>query len=406
MKKENVATELQAKYLGIEFCLNEMGRRLWAANEAKSYGRGGVALVSKALGMSNKTVGKGLKELSNLDKIDKTRTRKKGGGRKSLKEKYPDLVEALDALVEPTSRGDPMNPLRWTSKSVRNLEQELHNQGYKISYHTIGTLLKAMDYSLQSNKKTNEGSSHEDRDKQFHYINKTVTNALKKKQPSISVDTKKKENIGEFKNAGQEYASKGKPIKVNTHDFPDKELGKVAPYGIYDIGQNTGWVSVGISGDTAEFAVNAIRTWRHTIGKQRYSKAKEIVVIADCGGSNGYRVRLWKYELQKLANDIQCGIKVRHFPRGTSKWNKIEHRLFSYITKNWRGKPFISREVVVNLIGNTKTKTGLKVTAVLDENIYEKGKKVDDLIFNSLNVVGDKLHPEWNYSIKPQPQIV
>lgn len=401
-KKELYILQTHKKYTAIKFCLNEKGRRLWAAAEARSYGYGGIILVSKATGISNKTIDKGLKELANLDNIDKTRTRKVGGGRKSVKEKNVGILTALDALVDPTARGDPETPLRWTSKSVRNLEKALRSEGYEVSYRTIGTLLGELNYSLQSNKKTKEGESHIDRDAQFHYINETVKDALKNNQPSISVDSKKKENIGEYKNNGQEYASKGKPVKVNTYDFPDKRLGKVVPYGVYDIGNNKGWVSVGISSDTAEFAVNTIRTWWHTMGRQVYKDATELVVTADCGGSNGYRVRLWKYELQKFSNESNLKIKVRHFPPGTSKWNKIEHRLFSYISKNWRGKPLITMETVVNLIGNTKTDKGLEVIAVLDKNNYDKGIKVEDDVFAALSVAVDKFHPDWNYTINPQ----
>jgi len=398
--KEKSIEQIRTKYLSIGFCLNEMGRRIWAATEATALGYGGASVVMKATGMSSATICKGLKELTNYDTIDKTRIRKKGGGRKSLK--CTEIAIALDRLVEPTSRGDPESPLRWTSKSVRNLEEELNNQGHKICFRTISTLLKNLGYSLQGNKKMNEGSSHIDRDAQFKYINQTITDAQKSGQPSISVDTKKKENIGNFKNNGKEYNPKGKPTKVNTHDFIDKRLGKVAPYGIYDIGQNQGWVSVGASSDTAEFAVNSIRTWWLIMGKASYSNAKELVITADCGGSNGNRVRLWKHELQKFANETDLIIKVRHFPPGTSKWNKIEHRLFSYISKNWRGKPLITQETVVNLIGNTRTKTGLKVMSILDENIYEKGIKIPDEDFFAINIERDQFHPEWNYAILPQ----
>ena len=401
-EKELVVTQIHEKYVAIEFCLNEKGRRLWAAAEARSCGYGGIILVSRATGLSNKTIDKGLNELSKLETIDKSRIRKVGGGRKSVKENNKGILVALDGLVEPTSRGDPETPLRWTSKSVRNLEEGLRCKGYKVSYRTIGTLLGELKYSLQSNKKTKEGSSHSDRDAQFHYINETVKEAITKHQPSISVDSKKKENIGDYKNQGREYAPQGKPIEVGTYDFPDKKLGKVAPYGVYDIGKNVGWVSVGISSDTAEFAVNTIRTWWHLMGKEIYKNATELVVTADCGGSNGHRVRLWKYELQKFANESNLQIKVRHFPPGTSKWNKIENRLFSYISKNWRGKPLITRETVVNLIGNTKTNTGLKVMAVLDNNSYIKGRKISKDVWTTLNVERDTFCPDWNYTIKPQ----
>ncbi|HLG24337.1 MAG TPA: ISAzo13 family transposase [Candidatus Nanoarchaeia archaeon] len=400
-KKEAIEI-IREKYLSIGFCLDERGRRLWAAAEARAYGRGGIARVSKAIGMSNRTIDRGLKELSASELIDKSRIRKVGAGRKLLKETKLTLLKALDALVEPTSRGDPESPLRWTSKSVRKLTDELNRQGYVIAFRTTSTLLKDLGYSLQSNKKTKEGAQHTDRDAQFVHINTTVKKALSERQPCISIDTKKKENIGEFKNNGKEYCEKGKPTKVKTHDFPDKKLGKVAPYGVYDIGENAGWVSVGISSDTAEFAVNSIRTWWYTVGEKKYPDAQRITITADCGGSNGYRVKLWKFSLQELANEIKKDIVVCHFPPGTSKWNKIEHKLFSYISKNWRGRPLVSVETVISLISNTTTSTGLTVTAVVDENTYEKGREISQDIMNLLNVKGDEFHPEWNYTISPQ----
>lgn len=394
---------IEKKYNAVSYCLNERGRRLWAAAEAESYGRGGIALVSKATGLSNATIQKGLKELRDPTPHTEHRLRKKGGGRKKITEKNKEILSVLDSLVDPTARGDPESHLKWTSKSVRNLSKELSNKGFQVSFRTTARLLKELDYSLQSNKKTKEGYSHEDRDAQFQYINTSITELQGRGQPIISVDTKKKENIGEFKNNGREYSKKGNPIEVDSHDFPDKKLGKVVPYGIYDIGKNKGWVSVGISSDTAEFAVNTIRTWWSRMGRDVYSgAATDLLVTADCGGSNGYRVRLWKIELQKLSNESGLKIHVRHFPPGTSKWNKIEHRLFSYISKNWRGKPLISRETVVNLIGSTKTKTGLTVMAVLDKNEYEKGKKVTEKEMMALNIKGEAFHPEWNYTISPQ----
>jgi hypothetical protein len=394
--------KIKEKYLSLSEHLDERSRRLWAGTEARSLGRGGIVLVSQAIGMSNKTIDRGLKELSEPALLSKGRLRKAGGGRKKLKDTKPGLLQALDALVEPTSRGDPESPLRWTSKSVRKLTDELNRQGYAISFRTTSTLLKSLDYSLQSNKKTKEGSSHKDRDAQFNHINATVSKALQDGQPCISIDTKKKENIGQFKNNGQEYAPKGKPTKINTHDFPNKELGKVAPYGIYDIGENTGWVSVGISSDTAEFAVNSIRTWWYTVGVKRYPHARRIVMTADCGGSNGYRVRLWKFSLQQLANEIGRELIVCHFPPGTSKWNKIEHKLFSYISKNWRGRPLVSVETVISLIANTKTTKGLTVMAVLDKNTYLVGKEISQEQMDALNLKQDVFHPEWNYSVLPK----
>jgi Rhodopirellula transposase DDE domain len=394
---------IERKYNAISYCLNERGRRLWAAAEAASYGRGGIALVCQATKLSNATIHKGLRELKDPVPPTDHRLRKAGGGRKKITKKNKEILNVLDSLVDPTARGDPESHLKWTSKSVRNLSKELLNRGFQISFRTTASLLKELDYSLQSNKKTKEGRSHEDRDAQFQYINKSITELQSRGQPTVSVDTKKKENVGEFKNNGREYSKKGKPIEVDSHDFPDKKLGKVVPYGIYDIGKNTGWVSVGISSDTSEFAVNAIRTWWYKMGKNVYAgNATDVLITADCGGSNGYRVRLWKLELQKLSNETGLKIHVRHFPPGTSKWNKIEHRLFSYISKNWRGKPLISREAVVNLIGSTKTKTGLTVMAVLDENKYEKGKEIKDEEMTALNIKGDTFHPEWNYTISPQ----
>lgn len=401
-KKELEISHVKKKYDDLSFCLNERARRLWAAAEAKSYGRGGITLVSKATGLSKNTICKGVKELNDPNRTSHTRIRRSGGGRKKITDKNKNILSDLDSLVDPTSRGDPESPLKWTSKSLRKLSKELKSKGHKICFNSVAPLLKKLNYSLQSNRKTKESASHADRDKQFHYINNSVMDLQKKGQPTISVDTKKKENIGEYKNNGQEYAKKGNPTKVNTHDFPDKRLGKVVPYGVYDIGSNKGWVSVGISADTAEFAVNAIRTWWYTMGKKQYLNAEELLITADCGGSNGYRVRLWKSELQKLATEIGLKIHVRHFPPGTSKWNKIEHRLFSYISKNWRGKPLESVEAVINLIGNTTTQAGLTVAAVLDENEYQKGKIIGDEEIASLNIKNDEFHPEWNYTISPK----
>lgn len=392
---------LKEKYKAIQCCLNEKGKRLWAAVEARSYGRGGFSAVCLATGLSSATIAKGLKELQE-DSYSKTdRVRAPGGGRKKLSQKYPNLLDALEQLVDPTAKGDPESYLRWTSKSVRHLSESLKAQGFKVSHQTTATLLYDLGYSLQVNQKSLQGSSHEDRDNQFRFINNYVSGMQNCGQPAISVDTKKKEIIGNYKNPGQEYRKKGNPIKVNDHDFPNSRLGKVVPYGIYDIGKNKGWVSVGISADTAQFAVNTIRTWWYMMGIQTYPKAKELLITADCGGSNGYRVKLWKVELQKLANELNLVIHVSHFPPGTSKWNKIEHRLFSYISKNWKGKPLITRETVVNLIANTKTSKGLEVQAVLDKNEYLSGIEVKDEEIDGLNIVRAKFHPEWNYTISP-----
>ena len=397
---------IQEKYNVIASCLSEKGKRLWAASEAISFGRGGPTLVSKATHISRTTIYKGVEEIQSDITFTGQRIRKKGGGRKKLTETNQDLLKALDALVEPTAKGDPETCLRWTSKSVRNLERALKNQGHQVSYGTVETLLKQLEYSLQANKKSLENASHEDRNAQFQNISDSVKKQHEKNQPVISVDTKKKENIGSYKNVGKELCKKGNPTKVNTHDFPDARLGKVAPYGVYDIGSNQGWVSVGISSDTAEFAVNTIRTWWYKMGLQRHPNAKELLITADCGGSNGYRIKLWKLELQKFSDETGLSVIIRHFPPGTSKWNKIEHRMFSYISKNFRGKPLLTRETVVNLISNTTTKTGLKIQAVLDENEYEKGREVSDEDIAALNISTEIFHPEWNYTIKPRSYVI
>lgn len=392
---------IRLKYQAVHPYLNERGRRVWAAAEAAALGRGGISLVGQATGLSSATMAKGVKEFYSSAPVG-NRVRKKGGGRKKASVQQVGLIEAITQLVDPTAKGDPESPLRWTSKSVRNLEKALKTKGYKASYRTVARILHELGYSLQANKKSLEGTSHEDRDAQFHYINDTVLRMQKANQPAISVDTKKKENLGQYKNTGKEYAQKGSPLKVNTHDFPNPKLGKVAPYGVYDIGNNKGWVAVGISADTSQFAVNTIRTWWYAMGVKAYPRASDLVITADCGGSNGYRVRLWKLELQALADQTGLKIHVRHFPPGTSKWNKIEHRLFSYISKNWRGKPLVNIETVVNLIANTRTKQGLEVQAVLDSNDYRKGKKVSDVEMATINIQGDRFHPEWNYTINPR----
>ena len=392
---------VKRKYNAIVDCLTEKGRRLWAASEAISFGYGGASLVSQAIKMSRTTIHQGIKEIRDSSDYPKGRLRKKGGGRKAIKTKQPNLLKTLDKLVDPTAKGSPMTSLRWTSKSVRNLAQELKKQGFYICHQTVAMLLQELEYSLQANKKSLEKSSHQD-NAQFQYINDSVYQMQQQNNPTISVDTKKKELIGSYKNNGKELCKKRTPIQVQSHDFPDPRLGKVAPYGIYDIGKNKGWVSVGISSDTAEFAVNTIRTWWYKMGVTCYPQSGELLITADCGGSNGYRVRLWKLELQKFADESSLNIHIRHFPPGTSKWNKIEHRLFSYITKNWRGKPLLTRETVVNLIANTSTETGLEVQAVLDENKYECNKKVSDEEMASLNIHGEDFHPEWNYIIKPR----
>lgn len=381
--------------------LDEKMRRLFAATEANLLGHGGVAIVSKETGVSCRAIARGRKELIQIQKKQTNRIRKSGGGRKSIIRKEPNLKRALEKLVDPVTRGDPESPLRWTCKSVRNLSEELKKQGYSVSHVVVSHLLKDLDYSLQANRKTQEGKQNPDRNAQFEYISEQVKRFQANQQPVISVDTKKKENIGNFKNGGKEYFPEGEPEQVNMHDFPDKELGKVAPYGIYDITQNVGWVNVGISADTAAFAVQSIRQWWLLMGKQTYSEATQLLITADSGGSNGYRVKLWKIELQKLANETGLCISVSHLPPGTSKWNKIEHRLFSQITQNWRGRPLISHEVIVNLIASTKNRKGLTVQCQLDKNHYEKGIKVSDTEIESVNINKDEFHGEWNYTIEP-----
>lgn len=390
---------VKIKYRQLSFCLNEKSKRLWAATEANSIGRGGITIVHKATGIDFKTIRKGMSDLTN--KKDDNRIRSLGGGRKRINITQRDILKDLERLIEPVTRGDPESSLLWTCKSTYKLSDELKAQGYTISQKTVYSVLVDLDYSLQSNRKRREGTNHPDRNEQFEYIYKKVKEFQANGYPTISVDTKKKEAIGEYKNQGREYRKKGKPLDVNMHDFPDKTLGKVAPYGVYDIGKNKGWVSVGISADTAEFAVNTIRSWWHVMGKPEYKKIRQLLITADCGGSNGYRVKLWKYELQKLANELGVIITVCHFPPGTSKWNKIEHRMFSYITKNWRGRPLETRETVVQLISNTRTKTGLEIKAILDNNIYEKGKLVDEAEMLNINQRQNDFHGEWNYQILP-----
>lgn len=394
--------EVHEKYKWISEHLSEKSRRIWAATEANSIGWGGITTISKATGIDAKTIRKGIVELGEKQGGESAnRIRREGGGRKKLRDTEKNILKALESLINPVTRGDPESPLRWTCKSTYKLAEALVKKGYKISQRTVYNLLVFQEYSLQSNKKTKEGANHPDRDKQFKYINNQVKMFQKCNSPALSVDTKKKENIGNYKNNGREYRKKKNPEKVNGHDFPNKKLGKVSPYGVYDIGKNKGWISVGISGDTAAFAVNTIRSWWYQMGVSSYKQTKKILITADCGGSNGNKVRLWKVELQKLANELNKEIYVSHFPPGTSKWNKIEHRMFSYISGNWRGRPLITREAVVNLIANTKTKTGLEIRSALDENEYETGIKVSDDDMNTINISEARFHGEWNYCIFP-----
>lgn len=390
---------LKKKYDALKVHLDERSLRLCAASDARLLGHGGVSIVARAVNISRTTIYAGIKDIDQSLMIDGIR--RAGAGRKSLKESNPKLLDDLDKLVDPVTRGDPESPLRWTSKSTTKLTKELQEMGHSISQRSVWKLLDDLGYSMQSNRKSNEGASHPDRDAQFHFISDTVEASLNAGQPVISVDTKKKELIGNYKNTGAEWEKKGVPHKVNTYDFADKKLGKVAPYGIYDIGINQGWVNVGISSDTAEFAVESIRRWWYSMGKSVYPDARELVITADGGGSNGSRVRLWKLKLQDLANELGLIIKVRHFPPGTSKWNKIEHRMFCHITENWRGRPLLTRQTVINLIGSTKTAAGLKIKAVLDENIYQTGVKVSDQQMKDVNIIRDEFHGEWNYSIVP-----
>jgi len=397
--------ELQEKYRKLLPHLDEKSCRLYLASEAQSMGRGGKVKVSKLAGVSRVRLNKGIKELDtepeDISLVKQERVRKSGGGRKPHKESQLGLAEALDSIVKPHTLGDPMNPLLWTSKSLRKIELELKKQGYGIGHVTVGEMLKSMGYSLQVNKKTDEGGNHLDRDAQFEYINQAALTFMQENAPVISVDCKKKELIGNYKNSGAEWHKKGEAPEVKVYDFIDKDLGKAVPYGIYDEAKNQGWVSVGISKDTAEFAVNTIRTWWQTMGKEQYGQTNKLLITADGGGSNSSRSRLWKKELQSFASQTGLEIKVCHYPPGTSKWNKIEHRLFSFISKNWRGKPLESLEVIVQLIANTTTQKGLQVKALADRKIYEKGIKVSDKELSEIRLERDAFRGEWNYSIHP-----
>lgn len=404
----DAAELVKEKFRALASHLDEVTLRLWAAVEARTLGRGGVSTVAKAIGISRTTIYAGLRELdepsppSELKVGGARRVRAKGGGRKKLTVRDTTLLSDLDALVEPTARGDPESPLRWTCKSTPRLAKELAQQGHTVSQRSVCDLLAELDYSLQATRKTREGGNQPDRDAQFNYIATMAAQYQTAGDPVISVDTKKKELIGDFKNAGLEWQPKGNPEEVRVYDFIDRKLGKVAPYGVYDLFANQGWVSVGIDHDTAEFAVESIRRWWREMGQPLYRKARRLLITADCGGSNGYRVRLWRVELQKLADEMQMTIQVCHFPPGTSKWNKIEHRMFCHITQNWRGRPLTSREVVVNLIGNTTTAEGLRIQAQLDENLYEAGIKVSDRELEGLAIERDEFHGEWNYRLKPR----
>lgn len=399
--------QIKSRYRSLGPLMDERLRRQWAATEAQAYGRGGLSAVSSATGMSRNTIRKGLAELAARKRNPKVavtaRLRKAGGGRKRLTETDLGLADALEQLVEPTSRGDPTSPLRWTCKSTVNLAEILTHQGHPIGAWTVGNLLKQAGYSLQSNRKTKEGGSHPDRNAQFEYINATVRQFQRRGQPVISVDTKKKELVGPFKNGGREWQPKGEPEEVLVHDFVDEQLGKVIPYGVFDLSLNEGWVSVGIDHDTAQFAVQSIGRWWRKMGAKRYPQARELLITADGGGSNGSRCRLWKVALQELATRLGLPIHVRHFPPGTSKWNKIEHRMFSHITQNWRGRPLVSHEVIINLIANTKTQAGLRIRTELDRGNYPTGIKISDTELNALNLKQSQFHGDWNYALLPRP---
>jgi hypothetical protein len=393
---------IRSKFIAMAADLDERGRRRWAAVEARALGRGGITTVAAAIGMSDRTIRTGLKELDEAEPLASDRQRRIGAGRKSYRLEQPGLVAALDRMIDPTTRGSPMSPLRWTCKSTRSLAAALVAQGFTVSASKVRQLLAEMGYSLQANRKTLEGRQHPDRDGQFHHINGRVLARKRRREPAISVDTKKKEVLGNHKNPGETYCPKGKPCEVDTHDFPDPELGKAVPYGVYDILENEAGVSVGISHDTAEFAVAAIRRWWQKLGHRRYPKARRLLVTADSGGSNSSRNRLWKLELQNFADETGLIIEVCHYPPGTSKWNKIEHRLFCHITRNWQGVPLETLEIVVQSINHTTTTTGLEVHAWLDEETYNKGREVSDAELAECLIKRNDFHGEWNYEIHPR----
>jgi len=405
MPDENVVQWVRDKYGPLKRSLNERSRRLWAAAEARSMGRGGVAAVMAATGMSSATVNKGLHELEAEALGDAVlpsdRVRRAGGGRKRSRDKQPGLCRALAALVEPTARGDPEQALRWTCKSTSNLAAELRKQGFQVGARTVAKELKEQAFSLQSNRKTREGASHPDRNRQFAHINEQVMAFQRKGQPAISVDTKKKELVGDFKNSGREWRPRGEPVEVRVHDFRDPKMNKAIPYGVYDLTRNEGWVSVGIDHDTARFAAASIRRWWRKMGRKRYPQATELMITADCGGSNSSRTRLWKVVLQELADDLGLELTVCHFPPGTSKWNKIEHRMFCHITQNWRGRPLTDYAVIVQLIGNTRTTAGLKICAELDNHVYPLKETVTTEQLAQVRLMPATFHGEWNYTVTP-----
>jgi transposase len=396
---------LKEKFEALQPLMSERLRRHWAATEAKALGQGGIAAVIHATGLSRNTITRGMAELADTPKLSlpsPTRSRRPGGGRRPVIETDPTVIQALETLVEPTTRGDPMSPLRWTCKSTRKLAEALQRQGHRVGARTVARLLHALDYSLQANRKTREGSSHPDRNAQFEYINAQVRAFQERGQPVVSMDAKKKELVGDFFNKGQEWQPQGTPEEVGTHDFPDPHLGKAIPYGVYDMTTNHGWISVGIDHDTAQFATATLRRWWQAIGSQVYPQAEALLVTADSGGSNSRRSRLWKVALQAVADEIGLPISVCHLPPGTSKWNKIEHRMFCHVTENWRGRPLRSLEVIVNLIGNTTTTTGLRIQAALDTNPYPTDLKVSDEELAAVHMTKATFHGEWNYTISPR----
>lgn len=399
MSRSLIVQKIKEKWDIVFPHLNEKAIRFWVASEALSLESFGITDVSKATGISRTTIYQGIEEIKNGS--DPSRLRKEGGGRKKIIQKDPKVHKDLEDILEVSTLGDPESTVQWTSDSVDWITQQLQSKGHKISNRSVNRMLHDLEYSLQANKKTQEGTNHPDRNAQFEYIYNKIKDFQKNKAPVISVDAKKKELIGDFKNNGKEWRQKKNPRKVNTHDFPDKEKGKAAPYGVYDISENKGWVSVSISHDTAEFAVETIRKWWQKMGKPLYSKAQELLITADCGGSNGYRIRLWKWELQKLANQFNLTIHVSHFPPGTSKWNKIEHKMFSFISINWKGKPLRSLQFIVQLIGSTKTKKGLEIKTEVDKKQYKIGKEISVKQMKLLNIEQCDFHGEWNYTIKP-----
>ena len=392
---------IRVKFKRLAGVLDERARRLSAAAEAEAFGEGGISVVSRATGLARSTIRRGLRELKSGEQMDAGYVRRVGAGRKRRVDEDATLLADLEDLIDPDTRGDPESPLRWTVKSVRNLAGELREMGHQVSRQLVVELLHGLDFSLQANRKVNEGGKHPDRNAQFEFINRRVKSFLRRKEPGISVDAKKKELVGSYKNAGREWRRKGEPEEVKVYDFIDPELGKVTPYGVYDLARNFGWVGVGVDHDTAEFAVATIRRWWRELGTASYPGARRLLIVADGGGSNGHRLRLWKWELQKLATATGLSISVSHFPPGTSKWNKIEHRLFSFISQNWRGKPLLTRATVVSLIAGTKTEAGLEVYAYLDEAEYPLKRKITDDQMKSIKLRRAKFHGEWNYTIKP-----